>query len=36
MDAFGRGGTMNLEALSENKFKKIVKDAVRDALEERW
>jgi len=25
---------MNLEALSENKFKKIVKDAVRDALEE--
>ena len=25
---------MNLEALSENKFKKIVKDAVRDAFEE--
>jgi translation elongation factor EF-Ts len=25
---------MNLETLSENKFKKIVKDAVKDALEE--
>jgi hypothetical protein len=25
---------MNLEMLSENKFKKIVKDAVKDALEE--
>lgn len=25
---------MNLEALSETKFKKIVKDAVRDVLEE--
>jgi hypothetical protein len=25
---------MNLEALSENKIKKIVKDTVRDALEE--
>ena len=25
---------MNLEAISENKFRKIVKDAVRDALEE--
>jgi translation elongation factor EF-Ts len=24
---------MNLEAISENKFKKIVKDAVRDVLE---
>jgi hypothetical protein len=25
---------MNLEALSENKFRKIVKDAVKDAMEE--
>jgi hypothetical protein len=25
---------MNLETLSENKFKKNVKDAVKDALEE--
>jgi hypothetical protein len=25
---------MNLEAISENTFKKIIKDAVKDALEE--